>query len=75
MSFTEAEKQHWHTARKAGLDPEDYSPEELAAELEAQEANDEGDEGIAASSVCEHCGNALPQASTAEFPLCNACDG
>ena len=78
MSFTEAEKQHWHTARKAGLDPEDYSPEELAAELEAQEANDDDDdddEGITASSVCEHCGHALPQASTAEFPLCDACQG
>ncbi len=75
MSFTEAEKQHWHTARKAGLDPEDYSPEELAAELEAQEANDDDNEGITASSVCEHCGQPLPQASTAEFPLCDACDG
>ncbi|WP_153006303.1 hypothetical protein [Sphingomonas sanguinis] len=75
MSFTEAEKQHWHTARKAGLDPEDYSPEELAAELKSQEANDDGDEGIAASSVCEHCGHALPQPSTAEFPLCHACQG
>ncbi len=75
MSFTEAEKQHWHTARKAGLDPEDYSPEELAAELEAQQANDDDDEGITASSVCEHCGHALPQANTAEFPLCDACQG
>lgn len=75
MSFTEAEKQHWHTARKAGLDPEDYSPEELAAELEAQEANDDDDEGITALSVCELCGNALSESSTAEFPLCNACDG
>ncbi len=75
MSFTEAEKQHWHAARKAGLDPDDYSPEELAAELEAREANDDGDEGITASSVCEHCGHALAHASTDEFALCDACDG
>lgn len=75
MSFTEAEKQHWHTARKAGLNPEDYSPEELAAELEAQQANDDRDEALTVSSVCEHCGHALPQASTDEFPLCVACQG
>jgi len=75
MSFTDAEKQHWHAARKAGLDPEDYSPEELAAELASLAVSGGEAEGVAALSECSHCGQPLPEASTSEFPLCGACQG
>lgn len=75
MSFTEAEKQQWQAARRAGLNPEDFHPDDLAAELERREATDEDDEGIAALSECSSCGHSLGYASTAEFPLCSACDG
>ncbi|KQN90536.1 hypothetical protein ASE95_13790 [Sphingomonas sp. Leaf231] len=75
MSFTDAERQHWLTAKRAGLDPDDYSPEGLAAELADREADDGDDEGASLVSVCEHCGHSLPYASTEEFALCDACDG
>jgi hypothetical protein len=75
MSFTEAEKQQWHAARKSGLNPEDFHPDDLAVELASLEDFDEDENGITALSECSNCGHALAHSSTAEFPLCEPCGG
>lgn len=75
MSFTEAEKELWHAARRAGLNPGDFDPDDLAAELESLKVSDEDDEGVAALVGCSHCGCRLGGASAAEFPLCDSCGG
>ena len=74
MSFTELEKQQWHAARKVGLNPADWHPDDLAEELERLEGPDQ-DAGIPALSECSNCGHGLAHATTAEFPLCAACEG
>ncbi|MEG8015454.1 hypothetical protein [Sphingomonas sp. 22R3R2A-7] len=80
MAFTEEEKRLWLAARRAGLNPDDFDPEDLGHAVAEQEANnatgsDDDDEALVSSAVCTHCDNSLGEESTSEFALCHACDG
>jgi len=80
VSFTEEEQRLWHAARRLGLDPEDYHPDDLSDAVTQQEAINsapEGsdDSGVASLSECVQCGHNLATPSAAEFPLCDACEG
>jgi len=80
MSFTEEERAIWHAARKAGLNPSEYDPDDLKDELERlklPENDDDTDDGeaVVGSTECAHCGHSLGgETSYSEFPLCRACD-
>lgn len=80
MSFTEEEKRLWLAARRAGLNPEDFDPDDLGHAVAQQEAinatdNNDDDDALVSSSLCAHCGHSLGEQSASEFPLCHACDG
>lgn len=59
MPFTEAEKRKWHADRQAGKGADD---EDIGP----------------ASATCGHCGNQFSSwdgVSTADFALCDVCNG
>lgn len=80
MSLTEEEQRLWHAARRLGINPDDYHPDDLGEAVTQQEAinaahKDDEDSGVVSSSACAQCGHNLGSPSDAEFPLCDACEG
>lgn len=80
MSFTKEEQRLWHAARRVGINPDDYHPDDLSDAVMQQEADnaahrDDDDSSVVSLSKCTQCGDDLGSPSTAEFPLCDACEG